>query len=107
MFETSCNLVTIWGETEVDIAHQWGLNCTGIAASSHLQQKLHLRCSKNRIKNRMCKPAFINTFTVKNKLHKGEDLLFTNRCKRTVTFIQRSLVKQESICSSCDELQGK
>ena len=30
------------GKTEVDMAHQQGANCIGIATSLFLQQKLHL-----------------------------------------------------------------
>ena len=33
MFKTSCNLVAIWGKTEVNMANKQGLNCIGIAAS--------------------------------------------------------------------------
>ena len=43
MFETSCSLVAILGKTEVNMAHQKGPNCIGIAASLHLQQKLHIK----------------------------------------------------------------
>ena len=43
MFKTSCNLVAIWGKTEVNIANKQGPNRTGIATTLHLQQKLHLK----------------------------------------------------------------
>ena len=32
MFETSCNLVAIWRKPEINMAHQSGPNCIGIAA---------------------------------------------------------------------------
>ena len=43
MVETSCNLMAIWGKSEVNRAHKQGPNCIGIIVSSHLQQKLHLK----------------------------------------------------------------
>ena len=45
MFKTSCNLVTIWAKTEVNMANKQGPNRTGIATSLHLEQKLHLKAS--------------------------------------------------------------
>ena len=44
-------------KTEVNKAHHRGLNCIGITASLHLQQK----CNKKHIKNRMCKWALKST----------------------------------------------
>ena len=43
MFKTSCNLVAIWGKTELNMENKQGSNRTGIATSLHLQQKLHLK----------------------------------------------------------------
>ena len=43
MSKTSCNLVTIWGKTEVNMAHKQGSNCIRIAASLYLHQKLHFK----------------------------------------------------------------
>ena len=43
MFETSCDLVAIWGKPEVNMKHKQGPNCNGIAENIQLQQKLHLK----------------------------------------------------------------
>ena len=59
MFKTPCNLVAIWGKTEVNVACQQEPNCIGMASSLYLQQKLHLKVhQKSHQKSHVSEQAF-------------------------------------------------